>query len=303
MNTSTLNTDFLKSFSHLIIDVQIDNNNPKTKLNLFVHNINANEFDYETLKGRLVDPLIDFALSRKTQEKLKDKPGKLSKDAREKFVKNMNTGELGEFLLYCFLETHLHAPKILSKLELKTSTSLYVNGSDGIHFLKLDNGNYQIIFGESKTIQSLATAITEALQSIYEFKKEVNSKGNEKSGLPYEKTLISEHLENETFSKEEKEFIESLIYPDANSSYHVDDAFGVFIGYEISITDDERKLDNTEFRNLIHTRIKQEIESQYEHIAKKINDLKLDGHNFYLYILPFTNLDEARKEIIKDITS
>ena len=59
-------------------------------------------------------------------------------------------GELGELLLFCFLESQLKAPKILSKLELKTTSGLYVNGADGVHFLKLEDGNYQLIFGESK---------------------------------------------------------------------------------------------------------------------------------------------------------
>lgn len=303
MNPSTLNSEFLKSFSNIIADAQIDGENVKTRLNLFIHNINSNEFDYESLKGRLVDPLIDFALSRKTKEKLKNKPGTLSKQAREKFVKNMNTGELGEFLLYCFLETHLHAPKVLSKLELKTSTNNYVNGSDGVHFLKLDNGNFQLLFGESKTIKVLSTAIADAFQSIYDFKNEINSKGNDKSGLPYEKTLISEHIESEAFTDEEKEFIETLIYPDSNNNYSVDDAFGIFIGYEVNVTDEERKLSNEEFRKLIHSRIQTEVENQYQNILDKLNVHKLTGHNFYLYILPFTNLEETREEITKAIIS
>lgn len=48
------------------------------------------------------------------------------------------------------MESQLKAPKILSKLELKTTSGLYVNGADGVHFLKLEDGNYQLIFGESK---------------------------------------------------------------------------------------------------------------------------------------------------------
>jgi hypothetical protein len=55
------------------------------------------------------------------------RPVELSKKARGKFIDYINNkgGELGELLLYCFLESHLKAPKILSKLELKTSTNHY----------------------------------------------------------------------------------------------------------------------------------------------------------------------------------
>lgn len=303
MAINLLNNEFLDSFSHVIKEEQIDTSNPKTKLNLFVHNINANAFDYETLRERLLEPLVDFSLSRKTKEKLNKKPITLSKKAREKFVKEMSTGELGELLLFCFLETHLHAPKILSKLELKTSNKMHVHGSDGIHFLKLDNGNYQIIFGESKTIKNLSDAIRESLQSISDFKNEVNSKGEEKSGIGFEKTLISSHLENEDFTEEEKDLIVALVYPKSSNDFTVDDAFGIFIGYEVSITDEEKVLPNDQFRNLVENKIKKEIQAQYQSINQKIAEHNLQGHCFYFYVLPFTNLEEVRKVITEYITS
>lgn len=178
-----------------------------------------------------------------------DRPGTLSRKAREKFLDYLrNKGELGELLLYCFLETHLNAPKILSKLELKTSTGHYVNGADGVHFLQLDNGNYQLIFGESKTIRSLTAALTDAFKSIYEFKNCINSKGDKKSGLPYEKSLVSDNLEKEEFSEEEVNFIRSVIVPKRDNNFEVDDAFGIFIGYEIVINAEDKRLSNSDFR-------------------------------------------------------
>lgn len=293
--------NFLDTFTNLIDSQEIDPSNKKTKLSLFVHNVNANSFNYDLLKERLLDPLIDFSLSGKTIARLQSTPGILSKRARDKFVQNMNTGELGELLLFCFLKTHLKAPKILSKLELKTSNKFYVNGSDGIHFLKLDDGNYQIIFGESKTINRLSDAIREALQSIYDFKNEVNSKGEEKSGISYEKTLISAHLGNELFTEDEQRVIEDLIYPKESNNFNVDNAFGIFMGYEISITEDDKNLPNEDFRNTINERIKKEIENQFNNISKKIFDLGLNGHCFYIYILPFTDLDQTREDITESI--
>lgn len=302
IKTATNNSDFLNSFSHIIKDKYLDAHK-KTKLDLFVLNMNANEFDYETFKNRLLDPIIDFALSRKVKEKYKSQAGTQSKKAREKFKKNLNTGELGEFLLFCFLENHLKAPKILTKLELKTSTSTYVHGSDGVHFFKLKNGNYQLIFGESKTIKSLTTAITDAFKSIHDFKNCVNQEGGKKSGLPYEKCLINDEIEKETFSREEKEFIEKIVYPSSDSEFEVDDAFGIFIGYEIIITDKNKKLPNTDFRNKIQQKIKKEVESSFSHISQKIIKCDLSGHNFYIYVLPFSNLDKHRRDITRDITS
>lgn len=293
---------FLDAFTN-VSSFEVDSNG-KTKLDLFVLNINANEFDYEELKRVLLNPMIDFAISRKVREEYKERVGELQKNARIKFVDHLhNKGELGELLLFAFLESHLKAPKILSKLELKTSTNQNVNGADGVHFKKLENGNYQLIFGESKTIQNLTDAITDTFKSIYEFKNGINEKGNSKSGLAYERMLIADHIAKETFTPEEKEFIESIVYPKSSSEYQVDNAFGVFIGFEIFITSEEMKLDNQEFRTKIFARIKEEVEKRKEHIEKKITEYNLSGHHFYLYVLPFTNLDISRGDITKYITT
>ncbi|MFQ8666780.1 DUF1837 domain-containing protein [Anaerostipes caccae] len=301
MELSLQANDFLGSFDPLW-SVKLDEYG-KNCLNLFILKINSNEFDYDLLINMLVDPLIDFSISRVVKDKYSSRPGMLSKKAREKFVEyTRNNGELGELLLFCFLETHLGAPKVLTKLELKTSTSHYVNGADGVHFLKLDDGNYQLIFGESKTYIDITQAITDAFKSIYDFKNGVNSKGNSKSGISYEKSLISDNLFKETFTDDEKEFLEKLIYPSKQRKFEVDDAFGIFIGFQITVTEDEKALPSSDFRELIKNRVKQEVEKRIEHISKKIVELKLQGHNFYIYVLPFTDIDAKRKKIIEEIT-
>ena len=116
MEISLKESDFLESFD-LLWSKDLDKYK-KNKLNLFVLKINSNEFDYDLLVDMLLDPVIDYSISRQVKEKYKNRPATLSKKAREKFVEYArNNGELGELLLFCFLETHLGAPKILTKLE------------------------------------------------------------------------------------------------------------------------------------------------------------------------------------------
>lgn len=301
MEISITDQAFLNAFDHLN-SYQLDEHK-KNFLDLFIIKTNANEFDLNHLQNCLLEPLASYSLSRKVKEKYKNKPMELSTKAREKFLEYLkNKGELGELLLYCFLESHLNAPKILSKLELKTSTSLYVNGADGVHYLKLSDGNYHLIFGESKSIADLTSAISESFKSIYEFKNEINSKGNSKSGLQYEKHLISDHLEKETFSDKEKEFIERIIYPVRTNTFEVDDAFAIFIGYEIKIAHEMQRLSQSEFRKAVKTQITNEINEKLDHIHKKIEEYDLVGHNFYIYILPFSNLVNSNRIILKSIT-
>ncbi|MBC2579403.1 DUF1837 domain-containing protein [Clostridium sp. DJ247] len=301
MELSLSGVEFLDSFDELWTK-DIDKYG-KNKLSLFVMKINANQFNYDLLTRNLLEPIADYSISRKVKEEYSNRPMTLSKKAREKFVDYArNNGELGEVLLYCFLESHLHAPKILTKLELKTSTSHYVNGADGIHFIELSNGNYQLIFGEAKTIEDLTAAISDAFKSIYEFKNGINEKGNSKSGIIYERGLISDNLTKETFSDKEKKFIEQLIYPQKDNEFEVDDAFGIFVGFQIEVTNEDKKMPNDLFRDKIKKLIDQEVSKRLGHIIKKIDEYELQGHNFYIYVLPFTDMNKKRKEVMGELT-
>ena len=102
MEISLKESDFLESFD-LLWSKDLDKYK-KNKLNLFVLKINSNEFDYDLLVDMLLDPVIDYSISRQVKEKYKNRPATLSKKAREKFVEYArNNGELGELLLFCFL--------------------------------------------------------------------------------------------------------------------------------------------------------------------------------------------------------
>lgn len=287
----------------LLLETTIDKYE-RDRLKLYALKINANEFNYINLQENLIDPMIDYAISREIKKTYANRPGTLSKKAREKFKDYLNNnGELGELLLFCFLEAQLNAPKILSKLELKTSTSLYVNGADGVHFLKLDDNNYQLIFGEAKMYSKLKSAIEKALYSLYLFKNEINEKGSAKSGINYEKSLISDNLSKETFNEDEKKFLKSLIYPSKDSKFDVDDAFGIFIGFEIEVSKEEKCMPNVQFRKNIHKKIVDEVDGCLDYMYEKIKDYNLQGHDFYVYIVPFTNIDNNRKKILEGVIS
>ena len=300
MELSIGKNEFLSGFELL----ESKDINKKTKINTFILNINANEFDYNLLINNLVDPIIRYALSREVVKKYKEREGTLVRRAHQKFRNyNKNEGELGELMLYCFLETHLGAPKIFTKLELKTAKNHYVNGSDGVHFLKLENGNYQLIFGESKMYKDLNKAILEALNSIKEFKESENKNGETKSGMAYEKCLICDNLlkEADEYNNEDIEFLEKIIYPSSDSDFYVDDAFGIFIGYEIDIDQEMKMLDNLEFREKVKEMVKTEINKKIANIIEGIKKRNLLGHNFYIYIVPFTEIEETRKKILGEI--
>ena len=119
MIETSVKEDFLDLFYHDIKNQSLSHSNT---LNTFVLKITNNRFAYKELSKVLGNKLHHFALSRKEVTRLKeaDKLRCLTDRAREKLRNyKSNEGELGEILLYCLLESHLNAPKILTKLELK----------------------------------------------------------------------------------------------------------------------------------------------------------------------------------------
>lgn len=273
------------------------------RLEVFSFIINANDFDYKNATEQLLESVAEFALSRKINKEYKDKPLTLSKKAREKFRDYAeNKGELGEFFLYCFLEGHLGAPKILSKLELKTAKNMYVNGADGLHYLKLVDGNYHLIFGESKVEKKLTDGLRHAFESISDFKKGKNKKDNDKSGIMFERGLLNSNLDREIEDENEKLFLKSIIYPSTKSGFDVDDAFGIFVGFEFNYSD-LQKLSNNDFRVVIKEKIIEATKKQIKNINKYVENYKLFGHTFYIYVLPFANIEDDREMILKELLS
>lgn len=303
MQVSNSNKSFLDAFEE-VSSIDIDEYGRK-KLNIQMMRTNANEFAYDALIDKLLEPMIDFSLSRVTRKKLESTPGHLVKKAREEFRKiEQNKGELGELLIYCFLESHLKAPKILTKYELKTSANNYVNGSDGVHFLKLENGNYQLIFSESKMYQAIGSAIKDAFESIKLFKQELSEDGEYKPGIVFEKSLLNSHIEKETFSPEDTKFLERLIYPskeDNQEDIVVDDAFAVFIGYEMKIKDSDMAKPADIFRKELRQRIETYVTGKKEKIVEAIAANGLIGHDIYMYVVPFTDLSDVREKVLEGL--
>ena len=303
MRTAKSTAKFLDAFEE-VSNSTLDEHGRK-KLNVQIMKTNANEFAYDALIDKLIEPMIDFSVSRVTRNKLESDPGHLSKKAREEFRKiEENRGELGELLIYCFLESHLGAPKILTKYELKTSPNMYVNGSDGVHFLRLDNGDYQLIFSESKMYKAIGTAINSAFESIKAFKTGLTKDGKYKPGIVFEKGLLNGHIEKETFSKEDARFLERLIYPsriEGEEEIRVDDAFAIFVGFEISIDEKDKLKRPEEFRNELKKKVETYISKKHIDISKSISRNGLNGHDIYIYIVPFTDLSETRNKIFKEL--
>lgn len=288
-----IRSEFLNLFTKVCENEVLENEN---RLNVFALKISNNQFNYGSLSEELENALITYALSRHTCKELikQRKFGNLASQAREKLRRaDNNVGELGELLLYCLLESHLQAPKLLTKLELKTAANDYVKGADGVHLLKISDNSYQMLFGESKLHKDLKSGIASAFASI----KTMLDTGLDK--MRYEIHLVNTNLLKETVSEESYEILKKILIPTENDeNLNIDNSFGVFLGFELSISDDERRVNNGEFRANILEKIKSSIEEVKPAINAQLKKHEFFGYNFYFYVVPFSELDKIRTEFI-----
>lgn len=109
----------------------------------------------------------------------------IAKKAREKFRTNKYSknvliqGQMGELLLFHFIQRCMKAVPLLRKMKITTSAAHERYGADAIHF-KIENGKNIIILGEAKTYisnyhfnRAFSDALDSILQTYENFRKEL----------------------------------------------------------------------------------------------------------------------------------
>lgn len=287
---------FQDIFDHLIENEKVNKSN--STVNLLCMKIHNKDFNIDSLIDKLSNSIVSYCLSQNDYDELSQKGeyGTMYRRAARLFRNyTSNKGEIGEVILYSLLESHLKAPKILSKMKLKTSTNDYVKRADGIHMLKIDEENYELIFGESKMYENLNNGIKDAINSIHEL--ESRSRNN----IVDEIDLICTNVSSE-FAKENYELIKKIIKPSKNNDFEYDIAFGVFVGFEIKI-DKYISLSGPEFKKKIKEKVTKDILDKMETVRSEIKRLNLQNYNLYIYFIPFLEIDKTRTNIIKELTT
>lgn len=277
--------------------LELSNNNC---LKIYTLPMANNRFDYNELKNLIKDNIKNYVFSRnKVNEAIKNNTGdRLIWEAIEKFRKIKDNddkgkgGELGEILLYIFLENQLNAKKILSKMELKTSRNDYVKGADGVFlysYLKNQIEYFDFIIGEAKLQDKISDAIDNAFKSINAH-MEVES---------FEYNLVNDNIFKETVSEEEAEELKKIIVPGFNNESFRNDAFGIFIGYTLKVN-----LNNIPYeiaKEKVSKEILDNIHSIKDTFNKKIKEYQLSDYSFYVYVLPFNKVSDDRADIMNNI--
>lgn len=265
----------------------------KTVMHLHVLRIDGGDFAVKPLFKELVNNSVSYVLSRQNLGKLTSdlsRMGEFFRKTQIQFKKpDPNAGEGGELLLYSFLEGHLGAPKILSKMELKTSSEHYVHGTDGVHLLEVAPGDYQLIFGESKMYSDGTRGIGSSAR--HGVKAAFSSMGKvQEDDFDFDTWLVESELLKESLDDDKVEILASILLPPASGVPTItkSNAFGIFIGFELDVTtyqfaDHTAEEIEAYLRDMAFASMTAEVDT----IKTEIQNRGLGGYQFHIYAVPF----------------
>ncbi len=271
--------------------------NPE-QLRLFHLNVNNNAFATEKLEYFLRKNIGQYVFSRAKIENycIDGDAFSVGMDALDIMRKNGAPGQkgtgndLGEIMLYVFLEQVLGAPKIMSKVELQTDAKQYNSKCDGIHLLSLEQTlgipYYHMVFGTSSIIGDMKKAVDAAFDAIVGIEKQ-----STQERILAENTVFSKSFDKNTVQK-----IKDLLVPSKGSAVPYDTAFGVFLGYNLGLK--AANYSALDYRVALTQKMTKDIRHHATYIASKINALNLGTHSFYFYILPLDDADSDKTAIM-----
>lgn len=263
--------------------------NPRTGYNLSILRIENGDFIVDKMFDVLAISSLAYVLSRKEYEKFQvdlsqdpDSAMSWTEDTKAKFQEpNARNGEGGEIILYALLEGYIQAPKILSKMEIKTNNRMPVFGSDGVHLLKVDNNEYQLIFGESKMHADLGGAIGDAFKSMSEVKQKA---------FRDDTSLVSSQLMKEAVDDGQLDALETILAPEAGApqSIKLVNSFGVLVTFNIDVDDfDLSQYDDNEIESEFKKRAQNIVNGKTDKIKEQIKKYQLGATNFHIFAVPF----------------
>lgn len=180
----------------------------------------------------LVDSVVDWVYgSEKYRELVKTivHKGKsesathseIIRKAKQKFRKSddelLIQGQLGELLLFHFIQMYFSAIPLLRKMKITTSSKHERFGADAIHY-KVEEGKNIIILGEAKTYTSdykfneaMKNSITSILESYHNHRQELNLYVHE-DFLDEQMNEIAESYLNGTMQNVEVHLVSIVVY-------------------------------------------------------------------------------------------
>lgn len=258
----------------------------REELKIFTLNVEDNEFTYDGLRKLLNANIGRYVFSRLAMEEYKnnDDLESVGVEAAQYIREHATGNELGDMLVYAFLEEVLHAPKLMSAIELGNSGKT----ASGIHLYSIPDAinTFQLVYGASEINGGLTTAIDNAFESVRDIKKN-RITGNE---------LVNSAAFNRSIDSTLADQVREIVIPTKAHHNQIGTAYGMFIGYSIDLNPEDYTPE--EFSDVLFKKLEADINANASYICNKIKAFKLGNHSFYIYILPFNDADTDSAMII-----
>ena len=113
--------------------------------------------------------------------------------------------------------------------------------------------------------------------------------------------MVENTTHNNIYDSDTTNYMIDLLLPKKSNVPKPDMAYGVFLGYTLSL--DYKETDNNKYRTAVKTQMQNDIISLQPYIEKKIRDNGLSGYNFYLFVVPFNDAPTKKNSIISEMLS
>ena len=291
----TIKKDFNSVFSR--ISTEVLSFSDVCDLKIYALKFEDFEFDYQTLHKYLRSNIGYYLYSRKKIAEYVDMEDEasISYDAVDDMRRTISKmgiqpgDKLGEILLYVFLEGVLNAPKLMSNAEIENFGGHTTSNSNGIHLLTLDglHTSSQLVLGTAIINGNLYDAINRA------FAKAADLKRNKSS----EHRFVETHILPNSFSKEMREELASIIIPSESRVSKPISSFGFFLGYTLNHVPNAKK-SVAEYQAAVIAQIKSDIKENLGRIKDAVEQNGLTGYPLYIYLLPFNDADIDKQRIM-----
>lgn len=268
----------------------LNNNHIKT----FHFNIENNKFSHVGLQKYLLKNIGRYIYSRlqidefTTNNEQEIIAHEAIKKLKESGFSDKQLGdELGNIIIYLFLEKILQAPKLYTNIECQ---EVGLNKA-GVHLLKLSgqDKDFQMVFSKSNIANDLKESIDNAFENLSLLNK----------SIPNHYRFLETSILTQNFDNATSEHLKNIIIPQKRGhETTVNNAFGVLIGYSININ---RNVDNKTFVKNLKEQMIKDLQEQLPYIVTKINDLEMQNSSFYIYLMPFDNANNDKSTIMRNI--
>ena len=283
------NTVFM-SHSDTVIKLPNEFKN-NSDIKIYMLNIRNSKFDLGNLHTFIRDNIEHYVMSF-LEEKTYYAEGTtkhLIDDAINKFLDNTKDQNIldaySKLMLYIFMECGLGAPKLFNAIEIPEKNI----ASDGVYYLKggTISDKPMLVLGTSNTFPSLEAALENILI-------QAELIANHQDDLI---TFITPSFLKLRFDQDNLSFIVDKLIK-AEGLLENEASFGIFLSYSLNETNDG-SMTQQDFINHIKEKMEQDITNAIPLIYEKIKSHNLQNYNFFVFVLPLTEVNSDVSYVIK----